>query len=306
MKFPHRGELARYHTMPKDFVGPSEADDLFSIYEKLKLADHSSGYLIAAASAAAESGLMAIYRSTDERHYRLLSADIAWQDAQNAFFDKHGRKGWSEGRLEAIPDRIEMNRLFLPLYHDFVDGNVREDTLLATHRNLVKLGTKNYSYHAEAEDTDDQVTYCTRSGLGYELGTLMTVTRLGCPSFFAIPTTERADDGSYYREETHDVRLIRQSWGRIESCIPYEVKPSDGYNRERYRSAYVRGRVELMMPSATQPLDLVTYMDQELCGRISFEHLAELNEITSRVLRQAVDYTNNLSLSERALTAVAS
>lgn len=304
MKFPHRGELARYHTLPKDFVDPSEADDLFSIYEKLRLADHSSGYLFAAASAAAESALMATHQSTDERHRRLISADKTWAEAQSAFLRKHGHKGWNEGRLEAIPDRIEMNKIYLPLYHDFVDGNIREATITATHHNLVSLGIKNYVHHNEAEENNDPATYITRSGLGYELGTLMTVTRLKCPSFFAMPTTARADDGTFYREETHDVRLIRQSWGTIESCIPYEVKPSDGLNRDRYRSAYVRGRVELMMPSATQPLDLVTYMDRELRGNISLEHLAELNEITSRVLRQAVDYTNSMRLGTVGLQAV--
>ena len=119
------------------------------------------------------------------------------------------------------------------------------------------------------------------------------------------PQTAYASRHAFYPEETHDVRLIRQSWGSIEQCIPYEVKPNDGLTRDRYRSAFVRGRVELMMPSATQPLDLALYMEEEENGTISAEHYAELNEITSRVLRQAVDYTNSLSLGDKAINAVA-
>jgi hypothetical protein len=292
--------------MPKDFVGPSEADDLFTIYEKLSRADYSYGYLFAAASAAAESGLMATHLSSDERHFRLQCADEAWQDAQAVFLDKHGAKGWSEAKLEAIPDRVEMNRIYMPMYHDLVDGNMREVTISKTHERLVKLGLKNLRLHDGAEEVNDPSGFVIRRGLGYELCTLMTVTRLKCPSFFAIPATARADHGTYHGEETHDVRLIRQSWGKIEQCVPYEVKPSDGTTRDRYKSAFVRGRVELMMPSATHPMELATYMGQELRGDISLEHFAELNEITSRVLRQAVDYTNQLPLAGRALRAVAS
>jgi hypothetical protein len=207
--------------------------------------------------------------------------------------------------MESVPDRVEMNRLFVPVYHDLVDENVREVTLARTHHRLIKLGLKYIRIHDRALRQGDISGFVMRRGLGYELGKLMNITRLNCPSFFAIPASARADHGAFYREETHDVRLIRQSWGSIEQCIPYEVKPNDGMTRDRYRSAFVRGRVELMMPSATQPLDLALYMEEEENGTISAEHYGELNEITSRVLRQAVDYTNNLSLGGTAIEAVA-
>ena len=304
MKFAQRGDLLRYYGMPKDFVGHQEADVLFGIYERLSQVD-TYGYQFAAASAAAESGLMGAYLSPEERHYRIHCADEAWQAASRVFLEKHAAADWTESHLESVPDRVEMNRLFVPVYHDLVDENVREVTLARTHHRLIKLGLKNLRLHNHAEQTGDIPGFVMRRGLGYELGTIMTITRLNCPSFFAIPASARADHGAFFSDETHDVRLIRQSWGTIEECIPYEVKPNDGLTRDRYRSAFVRGRVELMMPSATQPLDLALYMAEEEGGTISPEHYGELNEITSRVLRQAQDYTNRLTLGGNAIDAVA-
>ena len=301
MKYVNRDQLARYHQLPKEFVGPLEADDLFFIHDALKDASYSSTYLYTAGSAAAESGLIASHLTNDERHYRIDCADKIWKQAQDAFIKRHIEDDWSESKILTIPDRIEMSRIYNPLYHDMIEGNVRQETIEKTHHRLIRLGLLNLKRHDQAEQISDFGALMMRRGLAYELGTLMTATRLVCPSFFAIPATARADNGEHFPEETHDVRLIHQSWGQIKSCIPYEVKPTDGKYRHRYRSAYVRGRVELLMPSSTNPLDLVRYMAEEQQGTISNQHRAELNEITSRVLRQAEDYKNRMPLGAKAL-----
>ena len=301
MKFIHRSELERYHQIPKDFVGPEAADDLFSIYDKLRLAEHSSTYLYTAGSAAAEAGLMANDAPRDVRHARLHDADTIWQKAQESFINAHINDDWSEAKLLSIPDRIEMNRIFISLYHDFVDGCVREATIEKTHERLVRLGMLNTRRYEIAKDSNDSGGVSMRRGLGYKLGTLMTITRLKCPSFFAIPATARADHGAYHPSETHDVRLVHQSWGTILSCVPYEVKPCEGQHRERYSSALVAGRVLLLMPSSTDALDLALYMDKEQRNTLTPHLLQELNEITSRVLSEAVGYKNTLHIGRTAL-----
>lgn len=300
MKNVHSGELIRYHALPKTFVGPLEADDLFVIYERLQNAYDSFGYLSAAASAATESGLMATHLTKDERHHRLQCADQAWQDASTVFFERHFDKDWSDAQLFAVPDRVHMNRVFMPLFHDFVDGNIRETTIDKVHQRLVHLGSRNLMLHDQAESEQDVAGFIQRRGLGNELSTIMSVTRLRCPSFFAIPATVRADNGVHFPELTHDVRLIRQSWGRIENCIPCEVKGDNTWQRDQYKSAFVRGRVELMMPSAKHPLELARFIYEEQQGTITPKHLAELNEVTSKVLRQALDYDSNESISSLA------
>lgn len=303
MKFPHQKELARYYQMPKEFVGPKEADELFFMHETMRGATKSWSYQFVAGSAAAESGLMATHLSAKERHRRLNSAHAAWSEAQDGFLGDHFLDNWSESRMYTIPDRIEMHRAYIPLYRDMVDGNVRQETLANVHRRLVSLANANLDQHNESLMSRDYAAVMYRRGLAYELGTILTITRLGCPSLLAVPVPARADHGEYFPEKTHDVRLVQHSWGEINWCIPYEVKPVAPTNADRYESALVRGRIELMMPSTTEPLDIVRYMQEEVEGTISQQHLSELDEITSRVFRLAEAYKKKVSLGGTALSA---
>lgn len=303
MKFRHQRELARYYSMPKDFVGPVEADDLFSMHEAMRDADRSWWYQFVAGSAAAESGLMATHLTPTERHERLTSADRAWSDAQDRFIVDHLQDGWSEARLYTIPDRIQMHRVYLDLYRDMVDGGILDETIAATHNRLVGLAVSNLDQHDSAERDGDYAAVMYRRGLGYELGTILTLTRLQCPSIFAIPVPARADHGAHFPEKTHDVRLVQQSWGEVNWTIPYEVKPVDSEHTDRYESALVRGRVELLMPSADGPLELARYMQEEIDGTITPQHLAELDEITSRVFRLAQEYKRRQALAGVAISA---
>lgn len=295
----HIRELNRYNHLPKQFVSAHKADELFLTYERLSKIGRSSTYLYTAGSAAAESGLMAIDKSPDERHFRIECAADIWQEAQLTHINKHMFDGWSEAKLYAAPNRIEMHRIFVPLYHDMIDGAVREETMDQIHELLVRLGVENLRQHdSEAARRDGSIS--VRRGLGYELGSLMSITRLRCPSFFAIPATARADHGLAYPEDTHDGRLIRQSWGTIEECIPFEVKPNDGTYRDRYKSAFIRGRVELSIPESTNPLALASYLHREQTGTADASELAILNEITSRVLRQSEDCSNAFRIGQVA------
>ncbi|HEX8389944.1 MAG TPA: hypothetical protein VF597_00820 [Candidatus Saccharimonadales bacterium] len=303
MKRPYMDQLYRYLQLPKDFVGPERADDLYFMYEQLKSAKHSWTYQFVAGSVAAESGLMGRYLSADERHDRLEAANRSWKDAQEGFIVSHMNNEWSDGRLYAVPDRIEMHRSFLPLYHEMVDGYVTQQTSEQTHDRLVSLAVSNLDLHDTAQANDDFGAISARRGLAYELGTLLTITRLQCPSLFAVPVPARADHGAFFPEQTHDVRLVQQSWGEVNWCVPYEVKPASGGYKDRYDSAFVRGRVELRMPSSSDPLDIVRYMKEEVDGTISEQHTGELNEITSRILRLAEDYKCRQKIATMALAA---
>lgn len=289
MKFPYQSELTRYYSMPKEFVGPEAADDLFAIYEKLAQNERAFGYLFAAGSAAAESGLLAYEAPNSERHARINAAKEAWQRAQDAFLFSHIDQDWSEARMMCVPDRVQVQLSYIDIYHEMVDGYVEETTLGRLHASLVKQATHNKELHDYADAIGDCGTAAGRRGIGYELGTLLTVTRLGCPSLFTVPSTARSDHGGSMGEQAHDVRLIQQSHGTINWWVPFEVKPTELHS-ERYTSAFVRGRVELLMPSSLQPLELANYMQAELDGTISEAHLGELDDITSRVLGLAKDY----------------
>ena len=301
MKFVHRAELSRYNQIPKDFVGPLGADDLYSIHEKLRQNDSSPYYLYIAGSATAESGLMATHLSNDERHARIEEANQLWKQAQETFILRHINDGWTETKLRTVPDRIEMNRIFLPLYHDMVDGNVRQPSSKVLHERLARLACANLRDHDKALEAEDFGALSFRRGLGYELCTHLTISRLRCPSFFTVPAPARADDGTHFASETHDVRLIHQSWGSIKTCIPYEVKSTDRDSLVRYKSALVRGRIELQVPNSEHPLELAAYIQQEINGDIDPIREKQLDTITSNVLHEAQKYRQKMAIGSGTL-----
>ncbi len=300
MTAPHKGDFVRYYQMPKDFVGPQQADVLFMMSERMRGSDAGS-YLYAAGSAAAESGIIALETPAEIRHERIDNADRTWRDAQDAFIHKNMYKGWTESKLLAMPDRIEMHRLYIQLYHEMVDGCVTERTLGRLHHDLIGLSAANLAFIHQADTTTDDMAQSARVGLNTELCKLMTMTRLNCPSLFPIPAISRADHGGYFPKSTHDVRLLQQSWGAIKWCVPYEVKSNDSGRKGEYDSAFVRGKVELRMPFSTDALDLSWYMREEEEGTISPEQLTELNNITSRIMGLAVDYRRRQKLASSAL-----
>lgn len=284
---------ARYHSLPKDFVGPEQADDLFNLHTAMRQATHSSGYLFAAGSAAAEAALIGYDTPVDERHYRLEQAESAWTEAQLASLRRHMWYESSETKLYTFPSRVEMNKIFLPLYHDMVDGFVQKETMSRTYVMLARLAMDNLLQHDIAFQNND-ASFVQRRGLGYELGSLIAPDRLQCPSFFAIPAIARADTGNHFPHDTHDVRLIRQSWGVIEDVIQYEVKPTEKASNARYHSATIRAHIDLEVPTSANPLEYARLAYREATLTASLDDIAILDEITSKVLRRAEHYTKSL------------
>lgn len=300
---PH-GELTRYITMPKHFVGPEAADDLFSIYETLREEKPYPYYLYVAGSAAAESGLTATHLSPEERHYRIQCADEAWQQSQELWIEKHMDDNWTATKLFTFPDRVQTHRIYNNLLHDMVNGNVRPETIDTTHERLVRLAVNNLRLYQQGWDNKDPGAISYRRGLAYELSTAASITRLRCPSFFAMPAVARSDDGTYHRKDTHDIQLIQQSWGTIRSSLPIEVKPSGNYSLSRYNCAVVRGKVHLKLPSAESPLQLSRFLYREFRGEASDAEIAELNEVTSRILTQVQKHQTMQDVGSSAVRSV--
>ena len=290
-------EIERYLQMPKDFVGPEKADDLFSLSLNIISGPESFRNLFVAGSAMAESGLIGTESSVEDRHARIETAKDLWIKAQDSFLFNHIADDWSESKLFVMPDRVQTQLMYLDLYHDMVDGFVEETTLGFLHANLVSLARRNKELHDGAEQEGDVSGFIARRGLGYELNSLMSVTRLTCPSLFAIPSTARADHGGFMGEHTHDARLIQQTHGTINWCVPIEVKPTS-YHSDDYIVPLLSGREELLLPSSINPLELVLFMEAEINGTITAQQREELDTITSRILGIARDYRGRCELEQ--------
>jgi hypothetical protein len=307
-------ELDRYFSMPKHFVGPETADELFSIYERL-VNDPMPGasYFLIGGSAAAESGLVGTHLSNEERHRRIQCAHRAWEYAQELSirnrYEKYESGEWTKSKLMMFSDRVEAQLIYTNLFHDLVNGNVRPETIASTHVRLVRLGIKNLQMHQEAVQLGDAGAESGRRGLAGEIATPASITRLQSPSFFAIPGVIRSDDGTYHRQDTHDVLLVQQKWGIIRSAVPIEVKATGRGNisrmrknrSTRYQSAMVKGTIHLKMPSAQTPLHLAVYLGKELRGDATKQEIMELNDVTNMILDEARDYLQRTNMSRTAL-----
>lgn len=289
---PHP-ELSRYNAMPKHFVGPEAADDLFSIYHTLSEEKPYPSYLYVAGSAAAESGLIGTHLLEVERHRRVQRAREAWLNAQTLYIERHVDEEWTEAKLTAFTDRVEAQIIYTNLLHDMINGHVRQETIDTVHYNLIRLAVRNLNMYEQGYANRDHGAISSRRGLAHELATTGAITRLRCPSFFAMPTVARGDDGSYFKDEVHDVQVLEQSWGAIRSAVPIEVKPSGAYQLGRYKSAVVKGRVHLKLPSATSGLELSRYLAKELKGEASAQEIEELNQVTSRILTEVQTATRH-------------
>ena len=289
-KFAPHPMLTRYNQIPKHFVEPELADELFFISTKLAREKPYPSYLFVAGSAAAESGLVATNISPEERHSRVHIAEQLWSQAQQRYIELHCNDGWTESKVTAFTDRIQAHRIFVPLFHDLINGCVEERTSEVLHERLVRLANRNLDLYLSSFDAHDYGGASGRKGLSAELGVIGSITRLNCPTYFAMPTTARGDDGTYFGDKVHDVQVISQSWGSIRSATPIEVKQSGLYRRgDRYSSTYVSGRVHLNMPSSESPHFLCRYLKKELQGTATPQEISELNDVTSNVLRETIN-----------------
>lgn len=303
---PPNVALGRYHEIPKHFAGPETADHLLSIYESLVGGAPRPSYFFAAGSAAAESGLVGTHLDTEERHRRIQCGHDAWKFAQKLSIDKHIDDNWTESKLLLFSDRVETQLIFTTLLHDMVNGDVRPETMASTHRRLVQLGVTNLQLYNQATRDKDPGAISGRRGLANEIAMPAAITRLQCPSYFAMPTVARADNGTYMSEDTHDAIILEQSWGSIRSTIPCEIKSKGGLRpSKRYKSAMIRGTVHLRMPSATSSLHLAKFLDKEIRGEATAQEITELNEVTSKVLREATKYLQQQKLARETLSSLA-
>lgn len=311
-RYPGPGDLLNHYlSMPKHFVGPETADNLFKTYDALTNIRHPKAFhFLVAGSAAAESGIVGTHLSAQERHYRIQCAHYAWEHSKALSVKRRRGKydsgEWTKSKLLMFSDHVDSQLIYTNLFHDLVNKNVRSETIGSVHERLVKLGVTNLKRYIQALEEKDFGAARCREGFAYEISTTAAVTRLRSPTFFAIPAVVRSDNGIFLPEDTHDVQLIKQKWGTIRSAIPVEVKRSDArgeIHSARYKSMMIQGTIHLNMPSAETPLHLAYYLDKELRGQASRQEIKELNEITSSVLNEATSYIQRLGLGSRALAA---
>lgn len=243
----------KYLQMHKVLVGSSGAHELLEIADSLGQ-EELPRFLDAAGWAYAEAGLALENESAVDRLEYILQAEQLWCQSMEASLTLE-----NDASLEYLHDEVGQFRSALavahaPLLKSIIVGNVsagtRErvlmDTLAVAQASGVQmeLALRSSDFSAASEHV----------GLLHETNALLTLHYLDNPRYIALPSTARADTGYYHREQTHDITIINQHWGKIRKVIPLEVKSrATVRDRARYKALIIRGKMHLSINGDNDP-----------------------------------------------------
>jgi hypothetical protein len=235
-----------------------------------------------ALSEGGHQALLEIAQSLEQEYMPLYLDASAWSYAELAMFDanrpqedrlaflEQAKELWSTGlerqvQLETTPYsvvfdeydesyRMATSLAFLPLMRVLVNGDVDSTTrnevlkdvssiALTVSDDIEKMMEAGYNSNAKQS-----------SGLLHELNALMVLLTIDDPRYVPLPSTARADSGYYYPEQTHDISILNQHWGKIKKVLPVEIKSRPSRkDRLRYNALLIRGRMHLT-PDGVDPL----------------------------------------------------
>lgn len=243
ISFRPNAAYERYLKMHKVVVGLHGAEQLEHIYETLS-EETMPQYLTAAASAATEAALVRHDLPREHRHELLDGAVDCWQRAievQQVFNDKANFLTDNAG-----PYRAALSIACNPLFQDMVEGEVKEETMQAVFEDCLNIAQANVIQLGLAAIEGEIKAVSEHVGVGYECNALLAFNLKQSPTWFAVPATDRSDSGHHHRAQTHDIQVVHQRWGQLQSVTPVEVKSAaTTKQRSRYSALVVRGKKHL-------------------------------------------------------------
>jgi len=271
--------------MHKRLVGPGTAGKLLRIYDDLVDAPLDTDYLSTAGWAAAEAALVAIDRTQEERLTFLESAADAWELAAEYHEEKSDYQD-DEKYGDAVRNRLELSRMFLPLMEGMIRGDVTKEIRGRLYDGLLTLAAENSVGLLEAQRSGKDPGLLV--GLGHELNAMLAVNRLHSPTLIATPAMARGDSGHFHPQQTHDMELLHLQWGEIRDVTTLEVKARPrGKHYRRYEAAVVNGRIHLFTKNGASPVDTVVLFLKEQNAQATPEEIEELEEMTDTLVHLA-------------------
>ncbi len=284
----------RYLRMHKVALGVSGAKELQVIGRQLEN-ESAPLYLDAAAWAYAEAGLTDTSIGAVERVAAVTRAEELWMQALQTNIALQ-----ADGEMEFFDDPVDSYRYalplaFSPLMKSIIVGNVtpaiRQQALKDTISFAAASAEEIEQYFA-AGDVSKASTFV---GLLHELNALATLLYLDDPRYIPMPSTARADTGYYHREQTHDIMVINQHWGKIQKIIPIEIKSkASGRDRRRYKALLVRGKMHLAV-RGHNPIETARSYQSLLEGTASIDDMVDTE-------RMATDLREMLRLYQQGYT----
>ena len=296
----HRTYLDRpafneYMQMDKALAGTSDVDQLLRIGGELEKEELPT-YLDAAGWAFAESGLVSESLTTVERVDTISRAESMWARgivngmAIGEWFGERQQYEENEGH------RLALNMAFVPLMKSIAVGNVREEVLAQTLRDVAEIAHDSRQSLARAEEREDEVSARYHKGFLFEASALMALLYIGDPRYVPMPSSARVDSGYYNAKQTHDVTVINQHWGEIRKVVPVEVKSMASRRaRKRYRALIVSGRLRLTVGDTTESSETAEAFYEMVHGDASTEQIAAIEQLSTQLREMLRLYQRGVS-----------
>lgn len=242
-----------YFKIHKVFVGESGGIQLENIGERLK-DEWLPRYLDAAGWAFAESALTQTSRPHIDRTHLLQEAAHCWEKAlcSQQEFDDGEHREWLSDHVDSF--RLALNLAYTPLMHSIVAGDVTEATRERTFADTLAIAQLSIVKGDLAAKEGNIGGIADHRGFQYECNALLSLLYLNNPNYVPLPSSARAGSGYDYRDQTHDISVVHQRWGKIHRITPIEIKSAASLrDKQRYKALIVRGKMHLSVEGKYDP-----------------------------------------------------
>ena len=285
-----------YQLLDKTIVDDIGVNRLKAIASELEEQELPT-YLDAAGWAYAEAGIASQSLSTVERVELIGKAESIWARGLVNGLAIGEHFGGEHQYQENEGHRLALNLAFVPLMKSLAIGNVREETMAQTLRDVAEITRDSRESLALAVARGDESTALHHKGFLFEASALMALLYIGDPRYVPLPATARGDSGLYNPKQTHDILVINQHWGEIRKVIPVEVKSMASRSaRKRYRALIVSGRLRLAVSDTTESSETAEAFYNVTKGSAATEELVAIEQLSTQ-LREM------LRLYQRGVTA---
>lgn len=278
-----------YLRMHKVLVGSATADELLTIHEQLQ-GESMPRYLTVAGWSAAEAALVSDDMATARKLELIDAAVDCWE--RSVTIQLQYNQSDKQHLIEyAAPYRNALDVAIAPLLRGIVSGDVTAKTCQAVFADCLAIAEANEIQLGLAWADGNTEAAAEHVGLGYECNALLALNRLQSPTWFAIPALARADTGYHHNQQTHDLLVIRQKWGEIQSVVPVEVKSAaSARDRERYQALLVRGKMHLSLDGYYQPGETLRAIGAAHRGDATAKERQTVDRVSARFMAMLQDY----------------
>lgn len=274
----------KYQRMHKELADITAVNQLLDIHDQL-MTVHNTSYLYAGGWAAAEAALIATNHTTDDRLSYLQAAATSWDRATLQQRQSEAERGLLNEYQSMNVTRLQLAKIFIPLMEGMVSGDVSKQIRAETYANLLDISVQNAISLNVAIQNGQEGKAGSHIGLAHELNGMIAVNWLQSPTLIVIPAIARADMGSFYPKQTHDLQLLRLDHGEILGVTPLEAKARlKPKHYKRYEATLLDGRIHLYAGAGRSPIDTLQLFLKEHTGQATTAELAEIEHITNTIV----------------------